>query len=137
MPLVSRTRAILRNAELGFLGVMVRTCTQTPRLSGLPFGTAYRRWRSALKLKRSAGAAVFFLSFARPLRTSWLIVGNEVPIPTFLRTPIDKCTGLVFSSATSAKVVSRSSFGSRKLRRIRVGEAGTRVDGCGALFLRS
>src|SRR5215472_5747880 len=78
MPLVSRTRAILRNAELGFLGVIVRTCTHTPRLSGLPFGTEYRRWRSALKLKRSAGAAVFFLSFARPLRTSWLIVGNEV-----------------------------------------------------------
>src|SRR6266545_6299122 len=81
MPLVSRTRAILRSAELGFLGVIVRTCTHTPRLSGLPFGTEYRRWRSALKLKRSAGAAVFFLSFARPLRTSWLIVGNEVPTP--------------------------------------------------------
>src|SRR5919198_4718965 len=82
MPLVSRTRAILRSAELGFLGVIVRTCTHTPRLSGLPLGTAYRRWRNALKLKRNAGAAVFFLSFARPLRTSWLIVGNEVPIPT-------------------------------------------------------
>src|SRR3954451_17943329 len=82
MPLVSRTRAILRKAELGFLGVIVRTCTHTPRLSGLPLGTEYRRWRSALKLKRSAGAAVFFLSFARPLRTSWLIVGKEVLTPT-------------------------------------------------------
>ncbi len=76
MPLVSRTRAILRSAELGFLGVIVRTCTHTPRLSGLPFGTEYRRCLSALKLNRSAGAAVFFLSFARPLRTSWLIVGT-------------------------------------------------------------
>src|SRR6266508_5224691 len=85
MPLVSRTRAILRSAELGFLGVIVRTCTHTPRLSGLPFGTEYRRCLSALKLNRSAGAAVFFLSFARPLRTSWLIVGNEAlfkPFPT-------------------------------------------------------
>src|SRR5438874_10858065 len=91
MPLVSRTRAILRNAELGFFGVIVRTCTQTPRLSGLPLGTAYRRWRSALKLKRSAGAAVFFLSLVRPLRTSWLIVGNEVSVPTL---PQDQSTSV-------------------------------------------
>src|SRR5260221_13124425 len=82
MPLVSRTRAILRSAELGFLGVIVRTCTHTPRFNGLPLGTAYRRWRSALKFKRSACAAVFFLSLALPLRTICLIFDNEVPTPT-------------------------------------------------------
>lgn len=34
MPLESRTRAILRKAEFGFFGVMVRTERQTPRLNG-------------------------------------------------------------------------------------------------------
>jgi hypothetical protein len=29
-----RTRVILRNAEFGFLGVIVRTSKQTPRLNG-------------------------------------------------------------------------------------------------------
>ena len=37
MPLDSRTRAILRNAELGFFGVMVLTCRHTPRLCGQAF----------------------------------------------------------------------------------------------------
>ena len=36
MPLLSRTRAILRSAEFGFLGVIVLTWVQTPRLSGEP-----------------------------------------------------------------------------------------------------
>ena len=36
MPLVSRTRAILRSAEFGFFGVIVRTCVQTPRFCGAP-----------------------------------------------------------------------------------------------------
>ena len=36
MPLVSRTRATFRRAELGFLGVWVRTCTHTPRFCGEP-----------------------------------------------------------------------------------------------------
>jgi hypothetical protein len=31
MPFVKRTRAILRSAEFGFRGVIVFTCTQTPR----------------------------------------------------------------------------------------------------------
>jgi len=35
MPLVSRTRAILRRAEFGFLGVVVDTLMHTPRLNGL------------------------------------------------------------------------------------------------------
>ena len=34
--LVSRTRAILRSAEFGFFGVIVRTCRQTPRFWGAP-----------------------------------------------------------------------------------------------------
>ena len=34
-PLVSRTRATLRSAELGFLGVVVYTRVQTPRFCGL------------------------------------------------------------------------------------------------------
>jgi hypothetical protein len=37
IPLVNLTRAILRKAELGFLGVIVRTCTQTPLLWGQDF----------------------------------------------------------------------------------------------------
>src|SRR5688572_29523305 len=60
MPLVNRTRATLRRAEFGFLGVCVKTRTQTPRFWGLT-------WR--------AGLFVFVTIFSRPWRTSWLIVG--------------------------------------------------------------
>ena len=34
MPLVKRTLAIFRRAEFGFLGVVVETFVQTPRLKG-------------------------------------------------------------------------------------------------------
>ena len=34
MPLVKRTLAIFRSAEFGFLGVVVETFVQTPRLKG-------------------------------------------------------------------------------------------------------
>lgn len=34
VPLVNRTLATFRRAELGFLGVVVNTLTQTPRLNG-------------------------------------------------------------------------------------------------------
>jgi len=62
MPLVKRTRATLRSAEFGFLGVVVYTRVHTPRRCGLPFK-----------------AAVFLTETLslRPLRTSWLIVGTE------------------------------------------------------------
>src|SRR6476646_2292498 len=60
MPLVRRTRATLRSAEFGFLGVVVYTRVQTPRRWGEPF---------------SAGVLVFSTLSSRPLRTSWLIVG--------------------------------------------------------------
>src|SRR5208282_1925302 len=63
-PLVRRTFATLRKAELGFLGVRVMTCTQTPRRCGAPL---------------SAGDFVLTTTLRRPLRTSWLIVG----IPCF------------------------------------------------------
>src|SRR5271155_3251631 len=64
-PLVRRTLATLRKAELGFLGVRVMTCTQTPRRCGAPL---------------SAGDFVLTTTLRRPLRTNWLIVG----IPYFL-----------------------------------------------------
>src|SRR5688572_25861495 len=60
MPLVRRTRATLRSAELGFFGVCVNTRTHTPRFCGLTW---------------SAGLFVFVTIFSRPWRTSWLIVG--------------------------------------------------------------
>src|SRR6187200_2472509 len=61
MPLVSRTRATLRSAEFGFLGVWVKTRTQTPRFCGLLC---------------SAGLFVLLRTASRPLRTNWLIVGT-------------------------------------------------------------
>src|SRR3954454_23133990 len=60
MPLVSRTRATLRSAELGLRGVVVYTRTQTPRRCGLPL--------------RAGRLALVTLSW-RPLRTSWAMVG--------------------------------------------------------------
>src|SRR5438876_6344054 len=60
IPFVSRTRAILRSAEFGFLGVIVDTRVQTPRFCGAPW---------------SAGVLVFSRLVSRPLRISWLTVG--------------------------------------------------------------
>src|SRR5262245_484602 len=64
MPLESRTRATLRSAEFGFLGVMVLTCRQTPRFCGQPCraGCLGRRYCCRLGL-----------------RTSWLMVGMISP----------------------------------------------------------
>ena len=53
MPLVKRTRAILRKAEFGFLGVMVFTVMHTPRLNGE--GLKLGRLVSTLKVLRKAG----------------------------------------------------------------------------------
>src|SRR5688500_8558815 len=69
MPLVSRTRAIFRSAELGFFGVIVATRVQTPR-----------RWGAATAFLRPwpdfrPGVETFFLGLRRPLRTSWLMLG--------------------------------------------------------------
>src|SRR5215210_8302629 len=68
MPLVNRTRATLRRAELGFFGVVVYTRVQTPRFCGAP---------------RRAGVLVFDFGLTRPLRTSWLTVGMT-PFEAFL-----------------------------------------------------
>src|SRR5512141_1305954 len=61
---VSRTRATLRSAEFGFLGVEVKTRTHTPRFCGDPC---------------SAGLSVFERTLLRPTRTSWLTVGTLPP----------------------------------------------------------
>src|SRR6478735_3502935 len=70
MPLVSRTRAILRRAEFGFFGVTVATRVQTPRRCGA--ATAFfRPWPDL-----SPGVVVFFFGRLRPLRTSWFVLGT-------------------------------------------------------------
>src|SRR6516165_3600670 len=61
MPLVSRTRATLRSAEFGFLGVVVYTRVQTPRRWGEPF---------------SAGVLDLSRLVSRLLRTNCWIVGT-------------------------------------------------------------
>src|SRR3989304_6948375 len=81
MPLVRRTRATLRRAELGFLGVTVRTCTQTPRFWGEPWPKT-RRPFNGLSRKRKAGALVFLLTPLRPRRTNWFMVGKSPPCAT-------------------------------------------------------
>src|SRR4051812_1115835 len=63
MPLVRRTRATLRSAEFGFLGVVVYTRVHTPRFCGH---------------SRMAGDFVFHRLRSRPSRMSWLIVGIVV-----------------------------------------------------------
>src|SRR5918994_2335134 len=62
MPLDRRTRATLRSAELGFLGVWVNTRVHTPR-----------RWGAPL----SAGVLTFDVLDWRPLRTNCWIVGTR------------------------------------------------------------
>src|SRR4051794_22169522 len=72
----SRTRAILRSAEFGFLGVIVRTWRQTPRFCGAPgIGTCLRF--IPFQFLRMAGALTFEIFGFRPWRTSWLMVGTE------------------------------------------------------------
>ena len=61
-PVVSRTRATLRRAEFGFLGVWVYTRVHTPR-----------RWGAPL----SAGVLVFSDFDSRPFRTNWEMVGKS------------------------------------------------------------
>src|SRR5436853_7691351 len=61
IPLVTRTRATLRNAEFGFFGVCVYTRVQTPRFCGDCC---------------NAGLAVLYFGAVRPLRTNWLNVGT-------------------------------------------------------------
>src|ERR1700729_4296934 len=69
MPLVSLTRATLRSAEFGFLGVVVYTRVQTPRRCGA--ATFFLRPLPDFR----PGVASFFFGAVRPLRMSWLVVG--------------------------------------------------------------
>src|SRR5882724_10202858 len=62
MPLVNFTRATLRSAEFGFLGVVVYTRVHTPRRCGLPL---------------SAAVLVLVTLSWRPFRTSCWIVGMD------------------------------------------------------------
>ena len=56
----SRTRAILRSAEFGFLGVIVRTWRQTPRFCGAP-GMATCLRLIPFQFLRMAGALTFLI----------------------------------------------------------------------------
>src|ERR1700753_2146801 len=69
MPLVSRTRATLRSAEFGFLGVVVYTRVHTPRRCGA--ATFFLRPLPDFR----PGVASFLAGFLRPLLMSWLVVG--------------------------------------------------------------
>src|SRR6266542_3991235 len=82
MPFVSLTRATLRSAEFGFLGVVVYTRVHTPRFCGHAF---------------NAGAPVLLFCGRRPCRTSWLKVGTVEPPNTF-RTAGSRSFGVDLSS---------------------------------------
>src|ERR1700681_1228199 len=66
---VIRTRATLRSAEFGFLGVVVYTRVQTPRRCG----AATLRLRPLPDFK--PGVASFFFGGLRPMQASWEVVG--------------------------------------------------------------
>src|SRR5215204_6269899 len=86
MPEVSLTRATLRRAEFGFLGVVVYTRVHTPRRWGEPF---------------RAGVLVLPTLSWRPLRTSWLIVGNLFSVRRFVvlsRRPVPVRDSLVVTT---------------------------------------
>src|SRR5688572_24034352 len=76
MPFESRTRAILRSAEFGFFGVMVRTTVQTPRFWGAPFGRTECRPLSEFHVRRRAGVSTFLRWGFRPFRISCEVVGT-------------------------------------------------------------
>jgi hypothetical protein len=63
-PLVSLTRATLRKAEFGFLGVEVYTRVHTPLL----WGELFR-----------AGVDIFLIIFFLPFLINWVMVGNLIP----------------------------------------------------------
>src|SRR6478735_1969553 len=69
MPPEIRTRATLRSAEFGFLGVVVYTRVHTPRRCGA--ATFFLRPLPDFR----PGVESFLLFGVRPLRTSWLVVG--------------------------------------------------------------
>src|SRR5687768_8947438 len=104
MPLVSRTRATLRSAELGFFGVCVKTRTHTPRFCGLFC---------------SAGLFVLLTILFRPLRTSWLIVGTGKKLPVAQK----QCPQPDLLEDSKKRVGPRSTRVRRRLRRAQAGLA--------------
>jgi len=60
MPLESLTLAILRKAEFGFLGVVVVTFKQTPRLKAAPLANSCFFRLKVLETTRKAGVFDFF-----------------------------------------------------------------------------
>lgn len=74
-PLERRTRAILRKAELGFLGVVVVTLVHTPRLKGLPLGSGVRLRCRLSRVYCMAGLLDLALADRRLRRINWLNVG--------------------------------------------------------------
>ena len=67
MELVRRILAILRRAELGFLGVVVLTLRHTPRFCGESW-SIMTRFLELYPFSR-AGALAFFSTVSLPLRT--------------------------------------------------------------------
>jgi hypothetical protein len=63
--LLNRTRATFRIAEFGFLGVVVKTLRQTPRLKGAGyfFGLFFKTLKPKLKATRFVGFFAVFLFF--------------------------------------------------------------------------
>ena len=75
-PLVKRTRAILRIAELGFLGVAVDTRVHTPRFCGE--STFVGNFFNVFKPTPSCGDFDLRTLSCLDLRTIWLFVGIYV-----------------------------------------------------------
>src|SRR5438876_218126 len=76
MPFVSRTRHTLRNAEFGFLGVVVKTLRHTPLLNG--DGESTGRFFNVFIENVSAGDFAFAFWGFRPYLISCLIVGISI-----------------------------------------------------------
>jgi len=73
MPFVSRTLAIFRRAEFGFLGVVVETFTHTPRLKGLEKKTGL--FFKTLNPRVKATVLSFGWALTLGFLINWLIVG--------------------------------------------------------------
>src|SRR5687767_4793593 len=95
IPLVRRTRAIFRSAELGFFGVIVRTTVHTPRFWGAPRRSLVWRPLSEFHVVRRAGVSTFFFCAFRPRRTSCEIVGTWTPSVTSLKGTRTRQRGLL------------------------------------------
>jgi hypothetical protein len=69
IPLDNLTLATFRNAEFGFLGVVVNTFTHTPRLKGAKYCEGW--FILVLKPKVKAGVLSFFFAFVLGCFKSW------------------------------------------------------------------